>query len=102
MLATPSGLPVTAAFDFRQTGEQSWDIRIETEAGTLLMSGGGARLAHDGRSLIDEPEREYPGLYRRFVELARTGRSEVDLAPLALVADAFLLGRRRSVEAFEG
>lgn len=102
MLATPSGLPVTAAFDFRQTGEQSWDIRIETEAGTLLMSGGGARLAHDGRSLIEEPEREYPGLYRRFVELARTGRSEVDLAPLALVADAFLLGRRRSVEAFEG
>lgn len=101
-LATPSGLPLTAAFDFRQTGEQSWDIRVETDGGVLLMSGGGARLFHDGRSLIDEPEREYPGLYRRFVGLVGAGRSEVDLAPLALVADAFLLGRRRSVDAFEG
>jgi D-galactose 1-dehydrogenase len=65
------------------------------------MSGGGAKLVHDGRSLIDEPEREYPGLYRRFVELVGARRSEVDLSPLMLVADAFLLGRRRSVDAFE-
>lgn len=101
-LATASGLPIRAAFDFRQTGEQTWDIRIETDAGTLLLSAGGARLFHDGRSLIDEPEREYAGIYRRFAELVAQRRSEVDLAPLALVADAFLLGRRRSVEPFEG
>jgi D-galactose 1-dehydrogenase len=100
-LATSSGLPISAAFDFRQTGEQSWDIRVETDGGVLLMSGGGAKLVHDGRSLIDEPEREYPGLYRRFVELVGARRSEVDLSPLMLVADAFLLGRRRSVDAFE-
>lgn len=101
-LATASGLPIRAAFDFRQTGEQSWDIRIETDAGTLLLSQGGARLFHDGRSLIDEPEQEYAGIYRRFAELAAQRRSDVDLAPLALVADAFLLGQRRSVEPFEG
>ena len=29
------------------------------------------------------------------------GESDVDLAPFQLVADAFLLGRRRTVEPFE-
>lgn len=95
------GLPVTAEFDFRQTGPQSWDITVDTDDGQLKLSGGGARLVADGDVLIDETEAEYPGLYRRFVEL--TGRSaiDVDLVPLRLVADAFLLGKRRIVEAFE-
>ncbi|MGX1789971.1 Gfo/Idh/MocA family protein [Bosea sp. NPDC055332] len=100
-LAGMSGLPIHAAFDFRQTGQQSWSIQIETEAGTLQLDSGGTRLSHGGRVLVDEPEREYPEIYRRFVELAGERRSEVDLAPLALVADAFLLGRRRIVEPFE-
>jgi D-galactose 1-dehydrogenase len=51
--------------------------------------------------LADAAEAEYRGLYRRFVELTATGTSDVDLAPLRLVADAFLLGRRRTVEPFQ-
>jgi len=51
--------------------------------------------------LVDAPEAEYPGLYRRFVELVAAGTSDVDLAPLRLVADAFMLGSRRTVEPFE-
>ncbi len=47
------------------------------------------------------PTRNIPALYRRFRELAASGGSDVDLAPLQLVADAFLLGRRRTVEPFE-
>jgi D-galactose 1-dehydrogenase len=35
------------------------------------------------------------------VELAATSTSDVDLSPLRLVADAFLLGSRRIVEPFE-
>lgn len=100
-LAGVSGLPIHAAFDFRQTGQQTWSIHIETEAGTLQLGSGGARLSHGDRVLIDEPEREYPEIYRRFVELIGDGRSDVDLAPLSLVADAFLLGHRRIVEPFE-
>ena len=99
-LCGASGLPITAALDFLQSGEQSWDIRIETDGGRLLLSRGGARLTRDDAVLIDEPEQEYRGIYRHFVELCAAGRSDVDLAPLQLVADAFLLGRRRSVEAF--
>ena len=99
-LADETGLPIRAEFDFLQSGPQSWDMRIETEGGTLLLSAGGAKLDHDGRLLVDEPEAEYPALYRRFVDLVSRRESDVDLAPLQLVADAFLLGQHRSVEAF--
>ena len=100
-LADSTGLPIAAEFDFRQTGPQSWDILIETDGGQLKLSLGGARMTADDQIVVDEKEREYPGLYRRFAELARTGASDVDLAPLRLVADAFLLGRRHVVEPFE-
>lgn len=96
-----AGLPVTADFDFRQTGPQSWEILIETDEGPLALSGGGARLVAGGEVLVDAAEAEYRGLYRRFVELTATGASDVDLTPLRLVADAFMLGRRQIVAAFE-
>ncbi|WP_439363685.1 Gfo/Idh/MocA family protein [Bradyrhizobium sp. DASA03005] len=95
-----SGLPVTAEFDFRQTGPQSWDILVETDQGRLTLSSGGARMAVDGKVLAEGPDQEYRGLYRRFVELAAAGASDVDLTPLRLVADAFLLGKRTIVEPF--
>lgn len=99
-LTDTSGLPVTAEFDFRQTGPQSWDILVETHQGRLALSSGGARMAIDGKVLAEAPDEEYRGLYRRFVELAATGASDVDLTPLRLVADAFLLGKRTIVEPF--
>ncbi|WP_158668013.1 Gfo/Idh/MocA family protein [Bradyrhizobium guangdongense] len=94
------GLPVTAEFDFRQTGPQSWDIIVDTDQGRMTLSGGGARMAVDGKVLAEAPDEEYRGLYRRFVELAATGASDVDLTPLRLVADAFLLAERTIVEPF--
>jgi D-galactose 1-dehydrogenase len=100
-LADAAGLPIAAEFDFRQTGPQSWDILVETDGGPLKLSGGGARLVAGGEVLVDAAEAEYRGLYRRFVELTATGTSDVDLTPLRLVADAFMLGRRQIVEAFE-
>jgi len=93
-------LPITAEFDFRQTGPQSWDIVVETEAGRMQLSGGGRRMTIDGETLAEAPDQEYRELYRRFVGLAATGASDVDLSPLRLVADAFLLGRRHIVEPF--
>ncbi|MBH5399716.1 Gfo/Idh/MocA family oxidoreductase [Bradyrhizobium sp. CNPSo 4010] len=95
-----SGLPVTAEFDFRQTGPQSWDILVDADQGRLTLSSGGARMAVDGEVLAEGPDQEYRGLYRHFVELTATGASDVDLAPLSLVADAFLLGKRAIVEPF--
>ncbi|RUU35442.1 Gfo/Idh/MocA family oxidoreductase [Mesorhizobium sp. M6A.T.Ce.TU.002.03.1.1] len=97
---TSGGLPVTMELDWRQTGPQSWDILAETDKGAMVLSGGGSNLEVDGRVVHDEPEAEYPMLYRRFAEIVRAGVSDVDLAPLQHVADAFMLGKRNVVEAF--
>jgi D-galactose 1-dehydrogenase len=94
------GLDLAAEFDWRQTGKQSWDIVAETEAGAMVLSEGGAKLSLDGKLAHEEPEQEYPMLYKRFAELVKAGKSDVDLAPLRHVADAFMLGRRKFVEAF--
>ena len=92
---------LTAAFDWRQTGGQSWSIEVETEeGGTLSLEGGGTTLRVDGVRMVDQPMAEYESLYRRFATLLATRTSEVDAAPFQLVADAFLIGRRVATEPF--
>ena len=100
-LTDNTGLPASAEFDFRQTGPQSWNITIVTDEGRLLLSSGGRRLSVDDKIILNGANAEYPLLYRRFVELSATASCDVDLAPLRLVADAFLLGKRRVAEPFE-
>ncbi|WP_292382169.1 Gfo/Idh/MocA family oxidoreductase [Mesorhizobium sp.] len=95
-----NGSDVTMDLDWLQTGPQSWDILADTDAGQMVLSGGGSKLAVDGRVVHEEPEAEYPMLYRRFAEIVHAGVSDVDLAPLQHVADAFMLGKRNVVEAF--
>lgn len=92
--------PIHADFDWRQTGPQTWQITVDTEDGSLVLDSGGSQLSINGERVIDGEDVEYAGLYRRFAELIRTGQSDVDVAPFRHVADAFLLGRRQSVEAF--
>jgi D-galactose 1-dehydrogenase len=99
-LSDSAGLPIHASFDFRETSNHSWEVRFETDQGPFVLSGGGSRLVAGDEVLVDEKKQSYLLLYRRFVELVAAGESDVDLAPLQLVADAFMLGRRREVEAF--
>ncbi|PXA97719.1 galactose 1-dehydrogenase, partial [Nostoc sp. 3335mG] len=90
------GTPVEMDLDWRQTGPQSWDIVVETDAGPLTLSEGGAVLTlPDGTAR--HPDREYPAMYAHFATLVRDRVSDVDVDPLRLVADAFLLGRRKTV-----
>src|SRR3954453_16442897 len=42
-----AGLPIEVEFDWRQTGPQTWDIHVETDAGRLTLSSGGRRMALD-------------------------------------------------------
>ncbi len=95
-----AGVAVHAEFDWRQTGKQSWDIVVDTAQGEVKLSDGGARLWIDGKEQPLEKEAEYPSLYRRFAGLVRTSSSDVDVAPLRHVADAFMLGKRKVVDAF--
>lgn len=93
--------PVVATFDFLQTGPQTWDIAVDTDAGTLTLSMGGSILTLPGSAPEEADDREYPRLYARFAELIATGESDVDVRPLQLVADAFLVAERRTGPRFE-
>ena len=92
------GAPVTAEFDFLQTGPQSWDMFVDTDAGTLRLAMGGSILHLPDEAPQEAPDREYPRLYARFAELVAAGKSDVDVRPLQIVADAFML--EQSVWAF--
>ena len=96
----PAGHPVTAEFDWRQEGDQTWTIRIDTDAGEALLEDGGARFSAEGQSIFAGPDHEYAALYARFAELIRAGASDVDLSPMIHVADAFTLGRRHATDPF--
>lgn len=93
--------PVTAEFDWRAESEESWTIEVETQTSRLRLTEGGKRLWVDDEEVCVEGQGEYPRLYGMFAQLIDEGRSHVDLAPLRLTADAFLLGRRIEVEPFE-
>ncbi len=98
-----AGVAIDVRFDWRQTGEQTWEIDIDTDAGTLKLTGGGAALDLAGQSvtLPDDGHAEYRGLYRRFAELVGKREVDFDLRPIELLADAFMLGKRAQVEAFD-
>ncbi|QAY78266.1 Gfo/Idh/MocA family protein [Sphingosinicella sp. BN140058] len=92
---------VTAEFDWRHSGGEAWNIEVEAAGEMLLLSEGGSHLSVGGQELVAPGHGEYPGIYAHFAELVAGAKSHVDLAPLRLTADAFLLGKRIEVEAFE-
>jgi predicted dehydrogenase len=98
-MRTEDGVTVIAQFDFRQKGEQSWDIELFTTTGRLKLSRGGAGLEIDDHVITADRglAGEYPRLYARFAALCAAGKAEVDWRPFQLVADAFLIGERRIV-----
>lgn len=91
---------ISAVFDWRHEGEQTWNVLVETSKGTLLLTGGGTGMQIDGVVKIEEPEAEYASIYQHFSELLLAGKSDVDVRPLRHVADAFMIGKRNTVEAF--
>ncbi len=94
---------VTADFDWRQEGPQTWDIDIQTDTGRLALRMGGNVLEIDGKPSAGENTimGEYPALYARMAHLVRSRQSDVDLAPMVHVADALTLGERRITNAFD-
>lgn len=95
-METASGVPIIAAFDWRHTGTQTWQILFEGEGRHHLFSQGGEGHSADDSVLSNE----YHQMYAHFAALVRAGESDVDLAPLTLVADAFMRGRMTRVDAF--
>lgn len=100
-MRTVEGAPVTAEFDWRQEGPQTWDITVQTNEGELRLSKGGSELYIKGAEQASGPDREYAGIYERFAHLIRSRQSDTDYQPLRIVADSFLCGERKVVAPFE-
>ena len=75
-------------------------LDIETDAGALKLSLGASKMALDGKPVDVGTVPEYTLLYRRFADCLKARRSDADFTPFALVADAFLLGRRVEIGPF--
>ena len=95
------GADVSASFDWLEPGDPTWNIVLETTEGSALISEGGACFAPEYGERVRGEDREYARLYARFADLVASRASEVDLAPMRHVADAFTLGRRIVAPAFE-
>lgn len=99
--ADPAGAEMSAEFDWRQEGPQTWNIEVETDRGSAKLSLGGERLEIDGAPVIEGSNHEYANLYARMADLVKEGASDVDLSPMIHVCDAFSLGKRVITDPFE-
>jgi D-galactose 1-dehydrogenase len=112
--STPIGVDITfkrgdgiaadlsAVFDWRQRGEQTWDIDIETRDGMKLKLTKGGSILHINNKLILEAKlEEYELIYAKFARLLKAKKSEADYSPLQLECDAFMLAKPIVVPKFE-
>jgi D-galactose 1-dehydrogenase len=82
---------LSATFDWRPAPDLR-TIGIDAANGpSVRLSASGRTLDVSGRRIVAEANTEYPRMYRHFAGLIEEGRSDFDLAPLRLVADAFLM-----------
>jgi D-galactose 1-dehydrogenase len=92
---------LSAVFDWRQKGEQTWEIDLATSDGmTLSLKNGGSVLVVNGKTVHEAVLHEYEDIYAKFARLLKSKKSDVDASPLQLVSDCFMLGKPVVVEAF--
>jgi len=93
---------LSASLDWRRSEGEEWTIAVETDDGlAVTLEKGGAELIVNGALQPSLGMGEYPSIYTRFVDLIDNRRSDIDLAPLRLVADCLLVGRTHRIEAVE-
>ena len=91
--------PLHASLDFRRTEGEAWTMDIVTNDGaSLKLADGGSRLSINGEEQKVSGQSEYADIYREFVDLIDERRSSVDVRPLRLVADCFLVSNQHEVE----
>ena len=71
-------------------------ILVRTQGGReLILLNSGRHLSIDGTLEIQEGKVEYARIYERLAQLIASARSEADLEPLRITADAFMLRQTR-------
>jgi D-galactose 1-dehydrogenase len=92
---------LSAGFNWLEESGEIWTLSILTNRGDeLKLEKGGTVLRVNGAPVIENPSEEYEQIYQHFARLLKKGKSDVSDAPLRLVADAFLLGARETVDDF--
>ena len=99
-LSSRSSTPIKVELDWRQVGNEVWEISFDTAEGNIRIADGGASLSVAGCSLELAQQNEYQSIYQRFADLIDSQQSDVDLTPLQLTADAFMLAIRQDDVAF--
>ena len=98
--AADADMPVT--LDWRHSGDEAWTIDVRTVSGKRVeLREGGSRLTIDGAPVEAKGPGEYLAIYEHFLDLVDTRTSDVDVRPLRLVGDAYLVGSRTTVAPFE-
>lgn len=91
---------VVAELDFDHSVNEQWSIELECEEGLMRLDAGGAQVTLDGVSQTVSEEGEYPVMYAHFARLIESGKSDLDLQPLRIVADSFFVGSKTLVGDF--
>ena len=95
--------PLGASLDWRKSEGEDWSVTVTaTDGAEVRLEDGGATLLLNGERQAEEGLGEYPDIYREFVDLIDARGSNVDVAPLRLVADCLLVGRRHTVGPVHG
>ena len=96
------GADSIAEFDWRADCQEDWSISAQTGNGrTVALREGGATLFIDGRQQVLSGLHGYTAIYDRFAAILAAGEVDLDLEPLRIVSDAFLVGQRETIDAFE-
>lgn len=100
--AAPTGnVALSADFDWREQGDEKWHMTLTLGDGRRArLFKGGAALSVEDQVVVDVKMEEYQRIYRRFAELLDRRQSDVEATPLRLIADAMLIGARRTTDAF--
>ncbi len=112
--ATPIGVQITfkrgdgqpadmsAVFDWRQRGEQTWNIDLKTSDGMEMnFTNGGSVLSINGKLVIKAKLEEYEMIYAKFAKLLKARKSDTDATPLQLICDAYMLAKPKVVQKFQ-
>ena len=94
------GPQFSAHFDWRETGEECWQIEVQTAQETLVLDKGGSELWVNGTQIIAQTPREYQSIYAHFADLLQQRQSHIDIAPLKLVEEAQRIGHTHKIGAF--
>tara|TARA_R110002124_G_scaffold1797_17_gene11590 strand:- start:51630 stop:52568 length:939 start_codon:yes stop_codon:yes gene_type:complete len=93
---------LSGGFNWLEESGEIWTIRFETGTGDIvLLEAGGRTLRINDTVVLEHGDGEYAAMYDHFADLLERHETDVDAAPLRLMADVFLMGARVNGPDFE-